>query len=328
MADQNVPGLSIAIINDGAVVYDRAFGVVDIDTGAPVERDSVFEGASLSKPLFAFLTMTFVDEGRLELDEPLAARLPFDELANDPRYQRMTARHVLSHQSGLPNWRIDAPDNLLGLDFTPGDGFQYSGEGYQYLARALAAVAETDDAGLEAIFQRRVAAPFGMAQTTFMPNPAVREARATPHRDGAPLAKKGPIREFGAAYSVHSNAVDYARFVTAIMRREGLSPAAYAAFLQPQDPPIPADDPNRANGLTNWALGFSFFEYPRGAFYDHGCNNPGYTNLVAFDPAQAWGIVVFTNADQASAFLLSLVGWLAQVSSDGVDPAASVEADR
>ncbi|MEM9302081.1 MAG: serine hydrolase domain-containing protein [Pseudomonadota bacterium] len=310
MAATKTPGVGIALINDGEVVFEKAYGVENVASNAPLTTRSVFEAASLSKPLFGFFAMTFVEEGVLDLDRPLAEYLPNPAMAHDDRYRAMTARHVLAHQTGLPNWRTDDRESGLAFKFAPGEGFFYSGEGYEYLAEVLAHLAETDDAGLEALFQQRIAQPLGMTRTRFIATGDQLLDRATPHRDGDPIRLKAADPSFGAAYSVHSDAGDYIRFLAGVLRGDVLTPESYAAFLAPQGSAIPAGDPNRAFGLTDWALGFSVYDLPIGRFYAHGGNNPGYSSLVFLSRELNWGVAILTNADQANAMLMAVAAKL------------------
>lgn len=318
MGATQTPGVSLAIVNNGAVVYENAFGVEHVDTQVPLTTRSVFEAASLSKPLFGFFTMTFVEEGRLDLDRPLHDYLPNPDFPDDPRYRRMTARHVLAHQTGLPNWRDDNPEQGLALRFTPGEGFFYSGEGYEYLAEVLAHLAETDDEGLEALFQERIAQPLGMTRTTFIATRDRLCARATPHRDGSAIRMKPQDPTFGAAYSIHSDAGDYIQFGLGVIQGKILEADTYKRFLAAQGSPIPAEDPGRAFGLSDWALGFSIYDLPFGRFYAHGGNNPGYSSIFFVSPDRGWATVIFTNVDQANDFLMALSARLGGV--DGYAP--------
>lgn len=95
-----------------------------------VDNDTVFEAASTSKPVFAYAVMKLVEKGVIDLDTPLTHYTSERFLKGDPRLDLVTARHVLSHTSGFPNWRSAEG---LRLDFTPGEKWSYSGEGYSYL---------------------------------------------------------------------------------------------------------------------------------------------------------------------------------------------------
>ena len=310
MAAFRVPGASLAVIEDGQVVYHRTFGMADNEKSVPVTASTLFEGASLSKPLFAYFAMTFVEEGRLDLDRPLCEYLPHPDLTQDPRHRAITARMVLSHTSGLPNWRSGPGAEGLTIHFEPGSGFKYSGEGYQYLALVLAHIAETDPAGLEDLFQARVAKPLGMTRTHFVRPPEESLIKATPYLDGKPLPQAPVKREFGAAYSIETEAQDYARWMIALLDARGLSEPAFATYFAGQQAKIPEDEPERAFGLQDWALGLSVLETPIGRLYAHGGNNEGFTALMVLSRERKWGMVLFTNADQVTMLGVELMTFL------------------
>jgi len=122
MNSADVPGMSIALLRNGDVVWQHGFGVRDSKTKEPVNDDTVFEAASLSKPVFAYAVMKLVDAGRFDLDKPLNEYLPGDyDVGPDPRLAQITARRVLSHTTGFPNWR--GRDGKLKIFFTPGERF-------------------------------------------------------------------------------------------------------------------------------------------------------------------------------------------------------------
>jgi CubicO group peptidase (beta-lactamase class C family) len=112
LKDRQVPGLSFAVIHDGKIVETKALGVRDTSTAAPVDGNTIFEAASLSKPVFAYAVLQLVDAGQLSLDTPLSTYVP-NYVKDDPRAASVTARNVLSQSSGLPNWAATRP--LLGL---------------------------------------------------------------------------------------------------------------------------------------------------------------------------------------------------------------------
>src|SRR5262249_49289907 len=119
-----IPGISIAVIKDFEVVYHRGFGVKNTATREPVDDDTVFEAASMTKPVFAYTVLRLVDRGVLDLDTPLYTYLPYEDIAHDDRYKLITARMVLTHRTGFPNWRT----GKLDIKFTPGTQVSYSGE--------------------------------------------------------------------------------------------------------------------------------------------------------------------------------------------------------
>src|SRR5882724_9249371 len=107
LRDSRVPGLSFALIRDGKIVETKAVGVRDASTGNPIDAHTIFEVASLSKPVFAYAVLQLVDAGVLSLDTPLAKYVP-EYVLDDPRAASITVRNVLSHTTGLPNWRSQA----------------------------------------------------------------------------------------------------------------------------------------------------------------------------------------------------------------------------
>src|SRR6516225_4543414 len=135
MAKGAVTGLSIALIRDRTTYWVHSFGVRDAKSGQPVTEETIFEAASLSKPVFAYGVLKLVDQGKLDLDTPLTRYLSPPYIDGDDRLENITARYVLSHRTGFPNWRGDG--NALTIRFTPGERFSYSGEGFVYLQKVV-----------------------------------------------------------------------------------------------------------------------------------------------------------------------------------------------
>jgi len=117
MAVAHVPGLGLALIENGRVTYLKAYGERDVERHLPLRTDTVMYAASLTKAAFAYSVMMMVDDGRIDLDRPIAKYLPkplpeyslYADLADDPRWQLLTPRILLSHRSGFPNFRYFPP---------------------------------------------------------------------------------------------------------------------------------------------------------------------------------------------------------------------------
>src|SRR5476651_2544522 len=103
MAESKVPAIAIGILEDGVVKETAVFG--ELSKGIPARRGSLFNVASLTKPVVALTALKLIDAGQWKLDEPLASEWIDPDLAADPRSQKLTPRIVLSHQTGFPNWR-------------------------------------------------------------------------------------------------------------------------------------------------------------------------------------------------------------------------------
>ena len=135
MREHAIPGLSMVVIENGEVALHFELGVKNTETKESVDEETLFETASLSKPVFAYGVLKLVEKGKLDLDKPLVAYLPYPDIANDERGHSITARMVLAHTTGFPNWR---PKNApLKIHFQPGDRFSYSGEGFLFLQKVV-----------------------------------------------------------------------------------------------------------------------------------------------------------------------------------------------
>jgi len=133
MAAFAVPGVAIAIVEDGAVAWQRGFGVLHAERGTAVDEATLFEVASLSKPVFAYLVLQLSDAGVLDLDRPLVAYRRPGYLGDSPWLERITARDVLRHTTGLPNWRAQPATERLVPTVDPGTRIDYSGEAFVWL---------------------------------------------------------------------------------------------------------------------------------------------------------------------------------------------------
>src|SRR5271170_5772051 len=182
MKKDGVPGLAMAVIRDGKTTWVHGFGLKEVKTGQPVTGETVFEAASLSKPVFAYGVLKLVEQGKLGLDDPLTNYLPKPYIAGDDRLVKITARIVLSHRTGFPNWRGD--DGLLPIYFTRGERFSYSGEGYVYLQRV---VEQITGKPLNEYITEAVFTPLGMTSSSYVWRPDFDALTATGYdSDGKP----------------------------------------------------------------------------------------------------------------------------------------------
>src|SRR4030095_7875738 len=134
-----VPGVSMALVADAKLLWRGAFGVKDFASRAPVDHDTIFEAGSVSKTVFAYAVMKLCERGVLNLDTPLTRYTSDRFLKGDPRLDLITTRHVLSHTSGFQNWR--SKKEPLAIRFSPGERWDYSGEGYSYLQSVMTQLA-------------------------------------------------------------------------------------------------------------------------------------------------------------------------------------------
>ena len=160
----NVPGVAVAVIRDGKLAWSKGFGVKKTGEAGAVEPTTLFGAASLSKPLFAYAVLRMRDEKLFDLDRPLWNYLPNSDLPDAEQARLITARHVLSHSTGLQNWRFQK-DHKLEFAFKPGERFGYSGEGFYYLSRV---VEHITGRAFEEYMRERIFKPLGMSSSTYL----------------------------------------------------------------------------------------------------------------------------------------------------------------
>jgi CubicO group peptidase (beta-lactamase class C family) len=308
MQKGNVPGLAIAVIRRGKTSWVRGFGVKETNTGAPVTEDTIFEAASLSKPVFAYGVFKLVEQGKLGLDVPLTNYLPKPYIQGDDHLDKITARIVLSHRTGFPNWRGDGKP--LTIYFTPGERFSYSGEGYVYLQRA---VEQVTGKALNDYMTGAVFAPLRMTSSSYVWRPDFDERTATGHDgDGKPVRLWKP-KEAGAASSLNTAVKDYAPFVEAVLNRKGLK-AATLREMETQQIALDPDcricidrEPKELSATLFWGLGWGIQHTKHGDDLWHWGDNGAFKSFVMADPKTRTGVVMFANGENGLAIAKPII---------------------
>ena len=320
-----VPGLAFAVV-DGPKVSTYVFGMARREFLEATTASTEFEAASLGKPLFAAAVLRLVDAGALELDRPLSSYAALPD-ATDPRARTITARHVLSHTTGLPNWR-QAPGPLVPAS-APGSRFSYSGEGVFYLQRIVERVLGLP---IEHVMREQVFDPLGMTSSSYVWRPAFAATMATGYDEAGvafdvyadigrklqPLAEQWhkpmsdwlyedeeratraafpslpPLAQFmmpNVAGSLLTTITDYGRFLTAILADDG-GPLAFSdstrrAMLAPQV---------ELNSRLAWGLGWGLENPGPDELLWHWGANGTFRNFVLADPRRRRAVIVLTNS--------------------------------
>lgn len=316
LTEHHVPGLAIALIRDRKLAWSKGYGLREAGAKEAVTADTVFEAASMSKPIFALLAMQLVDGKRLDLDRPLVEYGP-DLLVPDlPEKRLVTARMVLSHTSGYPNWRPggEERDGPIPLLFRPGMRFSYSGEGMFYLQRRLELIYGQP---LDRLAQRSLFEPLGLQRSGYAWTPALGARQTTGHGDEGAALPKSKYLHPNAAYSLYTTADDYARLLVEVMRAERgesslLSRAAAQEMLKHQvavGAREPLQRPGAAQGqAVYWGLGWSLNSTAQGDIAHHsGANRTGFRCFSQFSSSRGSGIVILTNGTQGNAVWARLV---------------------
>lgn len=294
----NIPGVSIALIKDGKVVYNKVFGVKNTISNEPATLKTLFETASISKCVFAFAVNRLAEKGLLDLDKPLINYLPFDNLSEDERAATITARLVLSHQTGLPNWAFGGPFGWKGgkktkLLFDPGTKFEYSGEGYEYLGRVLEKITGK---ALEQIMTEEVYTVMGMSETSLTATDANKSRIGIGHTSDLPQLW-GLETSPWVAGSMYSTTADLAKYIAGLINGLGLSKENYKQLFIPQVENKTAFMQFYGGDKVFHSLGFEYQQSPYGNIIHHGGNNGDYQGRLALLPEKGIGYVVLCNSN-------------------------------
>ena len=300
MADAHVPALAIAVLDGGRVTSTRTFGVGR--PGRMLDTTALWNVASLTKPVVAVTTLRYLDGGAFSLDDPVDRWWIDPDVRDDPRHALLTARLIMSHQTGFPNWRWSLPGEKLAFQAAPGAKLGYSGEGFEYLRHVLE---HRSGGSLQHLADSLVFAPLGMRETTFGWNPEADPGRLVAAHDtaGAALAiTPRPMSRANAADWLVTTIGDYARFAASVLHGAGLAPATYAEMTRAQ---VAFDGkPNEAMGL-GW-------EVMRGPVTDptillHSGSDPGIKTIVILLPASRRGLVLFLNGERGMDVVLRII---------------------
>jgi CubicO group peptidase (beta-lactamase class C family) len=316
-----VTGAGIAILNQGEVVYLKAYGFRDMKKSLPLTPDSVMSAASFSKVAFAYMVMQLVQEGILDLDKPVYQYLPkplpaysdYSEIAGDERYKKITARMLLDHTAGFPNWRRFNDDGKLHIHFEPGSHFAYSGEGITLLQLVVETITKKP---LEDLMQERVFQPLGMTRTSMVSLLRFESDSANGYDEAE--NSLGPQRKHQAqaAFSMKTTLADFARFIQAVLQGQGLRRETKDLMLSPQIQILSKHEfPSLATETTeenkpmrlSYGLGWGLYWTPHGkAFFKEGHEDGWRNYTVCFDDAKI-GILIMTNSSNGESIYKELL---------------------
>ena len=214
--EAGIPLIQIAFLEGRQV---RNFEISTVDSIVPrVDNSSVFQAASLSKPIFAYIVIKMASRGEINLDEPLVNYTDPGRFENIELASKLTARIVLSHKSGLPNWSsspssAEWPASKIFFKFKPDSAFTYSGEAYAFLQRAVESI---KGKGLEEIAREEVFKPLGMTSSSYLWMDKF-DSLAVPGftREGVNRGV-GNFPRANSAYTLRTNATDYMKFLMAL----------------------------------------------------------------------------------------------------------------
>ena len=325
LAHHKVPGVGVAVIDGGRIDWSRGFGVT-AEGGGPVTATTLFQAASISKPVAAMAALRLAQDGRLDLDADVNGylkvwKIPANELTEK---KKVTLRGLLSHTAGttihgFPGYAAGAavpsvvqvldgekPANTrpVRVDIVPGSRHRYSGGGYTVLQQLLVDVTGEPFPDL---MQRLVLGPIGMSRSTYQqPLPAARRGEAAQPHDGAGRPVPGGPHTYPelAAAGLWTTPEDLARFAIELQKalageqKRVLAPATAKQMLTPP--------------LGSYALGLGVDGSDEALRFSHGGSNAGFRcQLVAY-AGTGRGAVVMTNGDRGAALASEIVRSIAR----------------
>jgi CubicO group peptidase (beta-lactamase class C family) len=329
MDKYHVPGLSIAVIRDFAIHWAKGYGIADVSTGGPVENDTLFQAASISKPVAAMAVLKAVEEGKFSLDDDInkilkSWQLPVDGFTADGP---VTPRALLSHTSGtgdgfgFPGYHPSAPlpttvqildgqspSNVgaVRMERPPLTGMKYSGGGVTLMELAL-----VDAVGkpFSQIVEEWVLGPIGMTESAYeQPLGPKRDAKAARAHDGdgkAMDAKWHVYPELEAA-GLWTTSVDLAKLAIEVqksLRNESNRVLTRESVREMMEPV----------GVGNFAVGFEISKMGEGWYFGHGGANWGFRCDLVAHKLKGYGVAIMTNGDNGSIVIRELKDRIARV---------------
>jgi CubicO group peptidase (beta-lactamase class C family) len=322
MLAAEVTGTGIGVIDGGKIAYLKAYGFWDKEKQLPLTEQSVMAAASLTKSAVAYMVMQLVEQGKISLDTPVTKQLPkplaeypeYRDIADDPRHLKITPRMLLSHTSGLPNFRQLNRDGKLNINFEPGSRYAYSGEDLLLLQFLVETITHKPIAEL---MGERVFAPLGMTRTSMISEARFDGDVSQAYDEGSRPLGVMPFTRADAAGSMHTTLSDFAGFMLAVAEGRGLKKSTKELMLSPQVQILSkhqfptldwqTTEENKAIRLS-YGLGWGLFFTPYGrAFFKEGHFDQGFRHYAVMFDQQKKGLVILTNSSNGEGMFKELI---------------------
>jgi CubicO group peptidase (beta-lactamase class C family) len=285
LKENKVPTLGIGVIENGKLKQVKVFG--EITKGVSAPYNTIFNVASLTKPVTAMVALKLVSLGKWNLDEPIYKYWTDPDVTKDKNCKILTTRHILSHQTGFTNWRGNNKDGKLHFEFVPGTKYQYSGEGFEYLRNAL----ETKfHKSLQQLADELIFQPLKMDDTRYVWNENIDTSRLAISYDKDENAYETVKNKTpNAADDLLTTIEDYGKFLVSVMNSDGLTQKVFNEMISSQV---------ASSKGKHFGLGFEIYDLGNGQYaLSHGGSDNGVQTIVFILPKTKQGLLIFTNAD-------------------------------
>jgi len=291
LKQKSIPALGIGYIENGKIEQISVFG--ELQQGVKAPKNTIWNVASLTKPITALIALKLIDAGKLSLDEPLYNYYIDPDIINDPRAKLLTPRIILSHQTGFVNWRYtDEESQKLKFHFEPGTQYQYSGEGFEYLKKALQ---NKFKVSLQKLADSLIFKPLKMDDTRFFWDERMDESRfAKWHSAKGERYETHKNTWVSAADDLLTTVEDYSKFVNYITNGADLSKELQQEMIKNQV---------RINTNQYFGLGWYIDENINTSndfAMVHGGDDIGVHTITFIIPKTKQGLIIFTNSDNGT----------------------------
>jgi len=293
--ENKVPTLGIGVIENGKLQQVKVFG--EITKGVAAPYNTIFNVASLTKPVTAMVALKLVSLGKWNLDEPVYKYWTDPDIAKDLRNKKLTTRLILSHQTGFPNWRWMNESKKLNFQFEPGTKYQYSGEGMEYLRKALE---KKFNKSLQQLANELIFRPTKMSDTRYIWDKNVDTSRLAIGYDKngnsyETIKNKTP----NAADDLLTTIEDYGKFLVSVMNSDGLTKKVFEEMTSNQV---------ASTKGKHFGLGFEIYDLGNEEFaLSHGGSDNGVQTIFFIFPKSKNGLLIFTNSDTGGNVYESLI---------------------
>ena len=308
LQSEHVASVSFAQITAGKTTLAEAYG--EQSPGVAANTTTLYNIASMSKPISAEVLLRLASKGRLSLDEPMYKYWTDPDLAEDPRAKLLTPRLALDHQTGFSNWRRETNGKLAFMR-DPGKAFGYSGEGYQYVARfAEKKTAEP----FEKLAQTLIFDPAHMTNTAYTRRTWMDGKIAKPSDKNGQWLKPVIATQFVAADLVYTTPTQYANFVKSLMRGEGETPSIRKlreSVLTDRKAEMCVGKMAQAcPDEVGFGPGWEVIKTHSKVYLMHTGIDEGVFTLGFFDPGSRAGVILFTNSTNGPRVILPILKML------------------
>ncbi len=325
----NVSGAAVAVYNDNKPIFNKTYGLANVQKNLPLKKTSVMYAASFAKMVFAYIAMQYVQEKVIDLDKPLVQYLKkplpeikingfrrgYQDLKDDKRYEKITARMCLTHTTGFPNWRWFEADKKLKINFEPGTRYSYSGEGLYLLQFVIEQITGKD---YETISQERVFKTLGMINTSQIWQTRFDTSICYGYNTKNEAYELMKWKEASAGGSMSTTFDDFTKFYTHLINAKGLSKKIFKEMTSQQvrirsrsqfGPLSKIDSTDNDNINLGYGFGVGTFKTTYGrAFFKEG-HDEGWGHYSVCFPDKKIAVVIMTNNDNGESIFKEFLAY-------------------